>query len=179
MKYKNTKRVFSGRVVDVETGIALLPNGHKLEMEKIIHPGGAAVVVLNHQDELCFLKQYRCVIDEWLIELPAGKIDGGESPVETAKRELQEETGIIARQWDSLGYMISSPGVFTERVHLFLARDIAEQGDISSMDDEVYELGWVALDEAFNWVMEGTITDAKTAIAICKARQFIHEASIP
>lgn len=173
MKFTDRQTVFNGSVVNVETANVELPNGFILRMEKINHPGGAAVLILDERNRLCFLKQYRCVLDDWLIEIPAGKIDAGEEPLMTAQRELAEETGIVAEQWESLGSMISSPGVFTERVHLYLARKIIEHRRVETQQDEVYELGWMSLDDAYDQVMDGLIFDAKTVIAICKAKQYL------
>ena len=167
--------VFSGKIVKLATGTVILPNGHSLSIEKVIHPGGAAVVILNEDNQICFLKQYRCVFDAWFIELPAGKIDEGEDPQLTAHRELLEETGIIAERWDSLGSMVSSPGIFTERVHLYLARKISQQKNIEIAADEVFETGWMPLEEAYAMAMRNEITDAKSIIAISRARYFLQQ----
>ncbi|MCI0505955.1 MAG: NUDIX hydrolase, partial [Gammaproteobacteria bacterium] len=94
---------FKGKIIEVEVRHVTLPNGHQMEMEVVRHPGGAAVAALNERQEICLLKQYRCVFDEWLWELPAGKRDHQEPPLATAQRELAEEAGVIAGQWTELG----------------------------------------------------------------------------
>ncbi|WP_455220656.1 NUDIX hydrolase [Kaarinaea lacus] len=165
---------FVGKIVQVEVQQITLPNGHHMEMEVIHHPGGSAVVALNERQELCLLKQYRCVFDEWLWELPAGKRDHGEPPLETAKRELSEEAGILAEKWTELGSMISSPGVFTERVYLYLAQQLtATAAQVAA--DEVLQVHWVPLVEATRWVMHGDITDAKSIIGILKVNQLVKD----
>lgn len=163
---------FQGKIVQVSMQQITLPNGHRMEMEVVRHPGGSAVVALDDQQRVCMLRQYRCVFEDWLWELPAGKRDAQEAPLLTAQRELREEAGLSAGHWRDLGSMVSSPGVFTERVYLFLAQQLA-QGAAQPAGDEVYELHWLSLDEAYQRVLSGAIVDAKTALGIVKARALV------
>jgi len=158
---------FSGQIIQVECRSVELPNGKTLQMEAVIHPGGAAVVAVNDRQEICLLKQYRPVFDAWLWELPAGKIDDSEPPLETAQRELQEEAGLVAEQWQSLGHMISSPGVFSEMVHLYAATGLTQQASAIE-EHEVFEVHWLSLEEALSMIANNEITDAKTVIALQK-----------
>lgn len=168
---------FVGRIIQVEVRQITLPNGHKMEMEVIHHPGGSAVVALDDKQQICLLKQYRCVFDDWLWELPAGKRDDQEPPIKTAQRELAEEAGIVARDWVELGPMISSPGVFSEQVYLYLAQQLSPtEPDIAP--DEVLEVHWLPLTVAYQWVMNGTITDAKSVIGILKSYHVLKEAGV-
>src|SRR5579862_1541331 len=112
---------FRGRVVTVTTDHVVLPNGHHAELEVVRHPGGAVVAAVDGENRVCLLRQYRYVADGWLWELPAGKLEPHEAPLLTAQRELTEEAGVRAAHWESLGLTLSSPGVFAERLHLFLA----------------------------------------------------------
>jgi 8-oxo-dGTP pyrophosphatase MutT (NUDIX family) len=112
---------FRGRIITVTTDEVLLPNGHRAELEVVHHPGGAAAVAIDAQERVCLLRQYRYVAEGWLWELPAGKLEPDEPPLITAQRELVEEAGVSARRWDSLESYLSSPGIFTEVLHLFLA----------------------------------------------------------
>jgi len=162
------KKIFHGRIIEVEIETVVLPNGSTLELEIVRHPGGAAVVALDAQRRICLLRQYRPVLADWLWEVPAGKIDDGEPPLATAQRELAEEAGIAAVRWDELGYMISSPGVFTERVHLYLARDLAAVPD-TPHPGEIFQLHWVPLRDALAQVRSGVVSDAKTVIAVFRA----------
>jgi ADP-ribose pyrophosphatase len=160
---------FAGRVISVTTDEVVLPNGHRAVLEVVHHPGGAAAVALDEHGRVCLLRQYRYVADGWLWELPAGKLEPNEPALRTAQRELIEEAGVSARQWLSLGTCLSSPGVFTETLHLFLATGI-EPAAAALESAEVIEVHWVALEAACTWALDGTITDAKTALGLLRAR---------
>jgi len=137
-------------------------------MDVVHHPGGAAVVALDERQRVCLLFQYRGVIDEWVWELPAGKIDDREPPLQTAHRELQEEAGIVADHWDALGVSLSSPGVFTEKVWLYLARDL-QFGEQQPEAHEIFESHWIDFEEALDWARSGKISDAKTVMGLFRA----------
>ncbi len=171
-----TKNIYSGRIIDLSIVTTQLPNGHTVELEIIDHPGGAAVVAINSSHQVCLIKQYRYVVDDYIWELPAGKIDAGEDPQTTAKRELQEEAGVTAREWKTLGIYISSPGVFREIVHLYLATNV-EQGQQVHEDDEVIEVHWVDFDIARKWALESKINDGKSALALLRAYEISNEHS--
>src|ERR1700756_6072112 len=94
---------FRGRVISVTTDEVVLPNGHRALLEVVHHPGGAAVVALDSKGRVCLLRQYRYVARGWIWELPAGKLEPDEPPLETARRELLEEAGVSASSWESLG----------------------------------------------------------------------------
>lgn len=148
---------------------AQLPDGRRCEIEVVRHPGGAAAVAVDSSARVCLIRQYRPAIKEWMWEIPAGKLDAGESPLITAQRELEEEAGLTARSWSDLGSMVSSPGVFTEVVHLFLARDL-EYVERRAEEHEIIEVHWLALDEAAARAASGEIRDAKTVIALYRAQ---------
>lgn len=117
------------------------------------------------------LRHYRHAIGDWLWELPAGTLDStAEDPLAAARRELKEETGLTAMRWESLGDSVSSPGVFTEVVHLFLASQLAQQ-PASPERGEVFEIAWVPLQEAVSNALEGSISDGKTGVGLCRAQQ--------
>ena len=160
--------MYAGKIVTLETAATTLPNGHTMEMEVVRHPGGSAVVALNERRQVCLLKQYRCVFDEWLWELPAGKNDHNEPPLDTAQRELQEESGVRAAKWRELGFMISSPGVFTEKVYLYLAEELSMVAP-NNEDHEVFDVHWIDLDQALQWAEQGDISDAKSVIGLYRA----------
>jgi ADP-ribose pyrophosphatase len=167
----STRRVYSGRVVDLDISQVILPNGVTTELELIRHPGGAAVVALNEQGCVCLLRQYRHAAGGWLWELPAGKIDDHEPPMDTAVRELADEAGTRARDWQSLGEVISSPGVFCERVHLWLARDIYAVAQAPE-EDELLEIHWTPWEQAWSMAMDGSISDGKTLAGLLRARPY-------
>lgn len=162
------KPVYRGKVVDLGLDRVELPNGELVELEIIRHPGGAAAVALDAGGRVCLLRQYRHAAEGWLWELPAGKIDPGETPFGTARRELIEEAGVESDDWTDLGSMLSSPGVFTEVIHLYLARSLqpaAQQHETH----EVIEIHWIPFRQALDWCVDGTIRDAKTLIGLFRA----------
>jgi ADP-ribose pyrophosphatase len=167
---------YSGKIIDVYLETVKLPNGRITELEIVRHPGGAAAVALDARGRVCLLRQYRHVAGGWLWELPAGKIDSEEDPLLTARRELEEEAGIRAGRWDSLGDLLSSPGVFTEVVHLYLARDLALV-EPATAEDEVIEVHWLPFTEALSWAYAGEVRDAKTIIGLLRARWFVQRES--
>ena len=170
----NSRQIYNGAIVDLVVDTVELPNGHVMDMEIIQHPGGSAIVAINSEKQLCLLKQYRHAIGDWLWEIPAGKIDNEESPEITAKRELLEEAGVSANRWISLGTFISSPGVFSEIVHLYLALDLDEKL-CNNEPGEVFELHWIDIDKAVQWTIDSTINDGKTISAITRACHYINK----
>lgn len=160
--------VYRGKIIDLCLEQVTLPNGAAAELEIVRHPGGAAIVAVDGKGRLCLLRQFRHAAGGWLWELPAGKLEPGEPPLVTAQRELQEEAGVRAGRWDALGRIISSPGVFTEVVHLFLARDLAAAPADAELH-EVFEIHWIPFAEAMARARAGEITDAKTLAGLLRA----------
>lgn len=164
------RNVFRGRVLTLNLEQVRLPNGKVAELEIAHHPGGAAVVAIDADGRVCLLRQFRHAAGCWLTELPAGKLDGGEPPLECARRELVEEAGVSARRWEKLGEFYSSPGVLTEVIHLFLARDL-DPADSSPEEHEVLEASWVPLQDAMDLAASGRLQDAKSVIGLLWARE--------
>jgi ADP-ribose pyrophosphatase len=169
------RNVFKGRVLTLNLEQVRLPNGRVAELEIAHHPGGAAVVALDADGRVCLLRQFRHAAGGWLIELPAGKLDGGEPPLECAQRELAEEAGAVARRWDKLGEFFSSPGVLTEVIHLYLARDLTATA-AQPEEHEVFDARWIPLDEAVDLAASGRLQDAKSVIGLLWAREKLREA---
>jgi ADP-ribose pyrophosphatase len=172
---KARRSVFRGRVIDVALETVELPTGREAELEIVRHPGGAAAVALDAAGRVCLLRQYRHAAGGWLWELPAGKIDPGEDPVETARRELAEEAGVQAQEWTDLGRMHSSPGVFTEIIYLYLGRDLRPAA-LDHGHDEVIEVHWLPLARAVQWCRDGTVTDAKSLVGLFRAAALLEGA---
>jgi len=159
---------FRGRIISLTTDEVTLPNGHRAELEVVHHPGGAAAVAIDDSKRVCLLRQYRYVAGGWLWELPAGKLEPNEPPLTTAQRELVEEAGVSASCWESLGTYLSSPGIFTEVLHLFLATGV-KPAQSAHEQAEVIESHWIPFDQAYQWAIDGTIRDGKTAIGLIRA----------
>src|SRR3984957_21060981 len=164
----NSTPHYQGRVIRVTVDEVVLPNGRQAALEVVHHPGGAAIVALNDLQQVCLLRQYRYVAGGWIWELPAGKLEPSEPPLETARRELTEEAGVIATDWVSLGSLLSSPGVFAEVIHLYLAQGLsAARSQLE--DSEVLEVHWVSFRQACDMALSGELRDAKTAIGVLGA----------
>ncbi len=169
---EKSKTLYKGKIINLDVEQVELPNGVQMEMEIVRHPGGATVVAVDDKQRVCLLKQYRYACDGWVWELPAGKRDHNEEPLLTAQRELQEEAGRMATQWRSLGNMISSPGVFTEVVHCYLATDLSVC-DTEHEAEELIEIHWIPFEEAVEMAIDNRINDAKSVIGLLRAEAFL------
>ena len=158
-----------GRVIKVSTERLRYCNGREYDIDFVRHPGAAAVVAVDSSNRVCLVRQYRHGIQDFLWEIPAGKLDAGEPPEVCAVRELQEETGVCAARWTSLGLYIPAPGIFTELIHLYLARDL-QIGTSSPDADEELDVQWLTLDAAIDLVLRGEWNDGKTALALWRAQ---------
>lgn len=162
---------FRGRVIKVTTDEVVLPNGYRAELEVVHHPGGAAIVAIDQNEQVCLLRQYRYVAEGYIWELPAGKLEPNEPPLSTAQRELIEEAGVKAEHWHTLETYLSSPGIFTEVLHLFLATGIGP-AVAAHEKAEVIEVHWVPFAQACEWALSGQIKDGKTALGLIRAQYF-------
>jgi 8-oxo-dGTP pyrophosphatase MutT (NUDIX family) len=161
--------VHQGRVIAVSTEILRYANGREHELDFVRHPGAAAVVAVDAASRVCFVRQYRHGVADFLWEIPAGKLDHGEAPEICAVRELAEETGVTARTWTPMGVFVPAPGIFTEVIHLYLARGL-DIGVAAPDVDEELELQWLPLPEAVGKVQRGEWNDGKTAMALMRAQ---------
>ncbi len=164
--------IYTGKVLQFNVERVRLPNGAVADLEIAHHPGGAAVVAVDEQQRICLLHQFRHAAGGWLWELPAGKIDNREPPLQTAQRELEEEGGVRASQWQSLGSVFSSPGVFTEVIHLFLASQLTATS-IAPEEHEVFKVEWLPFDEVMAMALDGRLNDAKSLIGVFRAASSI------
>jgi 8-oxo-dGTP pyrophosphatase MutT (NUDIX family) len=164
-----TREIFRGRVVRLCLEEVDLPNGSRAELEIVHHPGGAAAVAIDAEGRVCLLRQYRHAAGGWIWELPAGKLEPGEPAQTTAVRELEEEAGRRAAHWESLGRMLSSPGILDEIIYLYLARDLSET-PLNHEQHESIEVHWVALAQALRMALSGEILDAKTIAGLFRAQ---------
>ncbi|MFD1777238.1 NUDIX hydrolase [Fredinandcohnia salidurans] len=166
---KTIKRevLFEGKVIDLHIEEVELPNGHTSRRELIKHPGAVAILALTDENKIVMVQQYRKALDKVIVEIPAGKLEKGEAPEVTAKRELEEETGYDCETLTPLISFYTSPGFADELVHLFIAKDLKKIENPASLDeDEFVDVLEVSLDEALELLREKKIYDAKTAYAV-------------
>ena len=171
-KTTEKKDIFSGKVIDLRVDKAELENGAVVTRELVIHPGGACVVPLTDSGEVIMVKQFRYPFQTVLTEVPAGKLEPGEDHREAVLRELREETGAVCKRLDYLGVCYPSVAYLTEKIHIYLAREL-DFGDTDPDDDEFLDVVRIPLDKAVDMVMEGGLPDAKTQIALLKAQRLI------
>lgn len=164
-----SNHVHQGRVIAVSTETLRYANGREHELDFVRHPGAAAVVAVNELNQACFVRQYRHGVADFLWEIPAGKLDQGEAPDICAVRELAEETGVRARNWTAMGVFVPAPGIFTEVIHLYLARELDIGTPAPDVDEEL-ELKWLPFAEAVGHVQRGEWNDGKTAMALMRAQ---------
>lgn len=159
--------IFKGLVVDIEQMEVEIGSKGVHTFQIIRHPGGAAVLPIHVDGTVSLIRQLRPAVDEWLLEIPAGRLSPGEPPIECAGRELLEETGMTATNFIPLGVVHSSPGVFDEIVHLFAATVIS-QGRAQPEADEEIEVVRLPFSELLAMVSDGRVSDAKTIVAIAR-----------
>lgn len=170
-KTVETTHIFKGRIIDVSVDTVLLPGGKKASRELVRHPGGVCIVAYDGEN-IYLVKQYRKPYDEVVTELPAGKLEYGENPLECGKRELLEEVGMTAENFESLGKFYSSPGFCSETIYAYLATNLKKVGQQLD-EDEYLDVIKVKLDTAAEMVMNGEICDGKSVSAILKAARIL------
>lgn len=168
----NRRGIYRGSVVDLGLETSPLPNGEIMAMEIMRHPGGAVVVAMDEQQNLCLIKQFRPVVNDWLWEFPAGLIGPHELAEQTARRELKEETGLDAGQWHDLGSILTSPGFCDERLHLFLATNISK-GETHHEAHEFIEIHWLSINKVEKLVHSGEMNDAKSIVTLYKLQEHL------
>lgn len=171
-KKVTSRSVFKGKLLDVYSDEVQLSDGSQTIREYIRHPGAAVIVPLLDDNRIIMVRQFRYPIGAVMVELPAGKLDPGESSEETARRELLEEVGCTADEYLRLGRMHPCIGYSTEQIDVFLARSLRHQKN-NLDEDEQLEPFELPLAEAVEWIRQGRITDAKTIIALYWAERYL------
>ena len=172
MSGESEKIVRRGFQVVVSTERFPLPSGGELELDIVQHPGAAAIVPFVSDSDVLLIRQYRHATGGTIIEVPAGKIDPGESPATTAARELEEEVGQRAGRLEELGWIWTTPGFANEKIHLYAAFELSATASRPE-DDELIEVIPTPLDQALDWIWRGELTDAKSAIALIHAARSV------
>jgi ADP-ribose pyrophosphatase len=149
-----------------------LPSGRELELDIVKHPGAAAIVPFISETDVLLIRQYRHATRDTILEVPAGKIDPGESPYQTADRELQEEVGQRAGRIEELGWIWTTPGFTDEKIYLYAGFDLTSV-DSRPEDDEIIEAFRISLDEALDLIWSGELTDAKSALTLIHAARHL------
>jgi len=172
----SSRRIHTGKIISLDTDTVRFPDGSVGELDMIRHPGASAIVpfltdATGDDPQLLLIRQYRYAADQFLYEIPAGRLDPGEEPRDCAARELREETGCTARRIDFLFTMFTTPGFTDERIHLFMATGL-ERGEAAREADEFMTMETVTLSRALRLIQEGEIKDAKTALGILIAARF-------
>lgn len=163
----SSEKIFEGRVIKLERDTVLLENGEQATREVVLHPGGVCVVPLTPENEVYVVRQFRYPHRRVFLEIPAGKLEYGEDPFEAVQRELLEEVGAVASEYESLGEIVPTPAYDSEVIHMYLARGLtfSEQ---SLDEDEFLDVEKIALSDLVKMVLDGDIKDSKTQAAILK-----------
>lgn len=168
----SSEQVFDGRLLKVFSDRVRLPDGHESTREIIRHPGAVVVIAVLDNGKLLFERQYRYPLRRVFLEMPAGKIDAGEHTLDTARRELREETGYKAKLWRHLGTIHPAIGYADERIEIYWAQGLSFVGD-SPDHGEILEIVELSLADALLAVRDGEITDGKTISALLWAEKTI------
>lgn len=169
---------YRGKIVNLRIDQALLENGATALREVVEHPGGVCVGALTEKNELLFVRQFRYPYGEVVTELPAGKLERGEDPLEAGKRELLEETGIIGKDYQFLGDLYPSPGYCDEIIRLYFCR-VDTIGQSRPDEGEFLEAERIPLEQAVQLVLENKLPDAKTQTIILKIDALLRAGKLP
>ena len=171
-----SRELYRGKIITLNRDTVRLPDGTTTDMDVARHPGASAVVPfmsgpLGDEPQILMLRQYRFAAGGYLYEIPAGRLDEGETPVECALRELKEETGLRAKRWTRLFSLYMSPGFLAEKMTIFLATELTA-GEQHVMEDERIETRWFTSNELDRLIGAGKMPDAKTQIGFLTWKRY-------
>ncbi len=166
----SSRRAYSGRIINLDVDTVRFPDGSIGELEMIRHPGASAIVPFvsdpdGDDPQILLIKQYRYAAEQFIYEVPAGRLDAGEAPLACARRELTEETGCTAAHVEFLFTMFTTPGFTDEKIHVFAATGLS-QGEHGREPDEFMTVEAMPISRALELIRDGVIKDAKTALSI-------------
>ena len=165
----SSETVFKGNIVELRVDRIELPDGRPARREVIAHPGGVAILPYHDDGTVTVVRQFRYPFGRVVTELPAGKLERGEDHRVCARRELEEETGLTAGTLTYLGCLLASPGFCTERLHMYLARDLRKK-ESHPDEDEFLNVITMPFQQLLEQVMDGTVEDAKTVATVLKTK---------
>ena len=165
-----TRRIYEGRIVSLDVDEVEEPGGVRATREVVRHAGSVAALAVHEDGRVVLIRQYRYPVDEGVWELPAGRLDPGETPLQGARRELEEETGLRAAQIEPMGIFYTTPGFCDEVMHLFRATGLT-QGAPRPEADERIEVRTLPLHEARAMIGAGAIREGKTLVALLLERE--------
>lgn len=171
------EEVYRGKIITVHKDKVSLPGGSSSYREIVEHSGGVAIIPVDENGNVWCVRQYRYAFKEHLLEVPAGKLNEGEDPLDCAKRELSEETGFTADQYTYLGELLPSPGYCKETLYLYLATGLTA-GKSHLDEGEFLDVERHTLAELSDMVMRNELTDAKTAMAVLKAQYVLERGEL-
>jgi len=169
----SSEKIYNGKIINLKRDTVLLPDGETAYRELIEHPGGVSVLPIDSEGYTYLVKQYRKPYEEILLEAPAGKLSPGEEPIECGKRELIEETGLVAKKMIYLGWIIPTPGYTNEKIHLYLALDLTQK-QATPDEDEFLKVEKFKFNDIVQKCISGEIKDAKTVISVLRAKEVIN-----
>lgn len=174
MKYKLVKsqEIFKGEVITLKVDTIELSSGRRTEREIISHRGAVGLIPVDENGKITLVKQYRHAVDKYLLEIPAGKLDKGEKPLDCARRELMEEVGEEAETIDELARFYTTPGYSNEFFYLYIALGL-KKGEAYQPEEEITGQIEVTFDEAIEMIKSGEIVDGKTIAAVGMARDYL------
>lgn len=172
-KKLSSKKIFQGKLINLFLDHVKLPNGETSTREWVDHPGAVCIIPILPSGEICLIRQYRYGPRQEFIEIPAGKIDKGEKPLDCARRELSEEIGYAAKKLTFLTKIYPAIGFSNEMMWMYLGENL-NKTERNLDQDEFLELVPVTVQQAFDWVKSGRISDVKTIIGILWVHQLMN-----
>jgi ADP-ribose pyrophosphatase len=181
LKLLKSEKRYDGKVFNLIVDEVEYPSGNRGIREVAEHPGGAVAVPVFENGDLVLVRQFRYPMKQFLLELPAGKLDKGEDPLKCAARELEEETGYTASRWKKLTAIYTTPGFCTEQLHLFLAQGLERSNHGQRLEEGELNLTveTVSFHKAIDMIQAGEIVDSKTICGILLAEKILFGSSNP
>lgn len=172
-KMKKTDRKYEGKIINLRVDEVEVENGQTAIREVCEHPGGVAILPIDENGDVTLVSQFRYPFDEIMLEIPAGKLEkNGEKVLEAGKRELLEETGLVALEYSSLGEMYPSVGFLNEVIYLYIAKGLTQKTPCPD-EDEFVEIVKMPYEKLYQKVINNEVRDAKTIVAVLKAKDFM------